>query len=208
MAVATTKKLSTKERILVACRDLFNERGPDSVTTAEIAAAVGINEGNLYYHFQRKELMLDALFARFEADLGSTATSAAAIDKADFFRGYIESWFRLMWAWRFFYRDGASIHRLAPGLQPRLQKLSNAGQAQTRIEIEAFTAAGLMKATPDDIERLVVNAWIIAAYWIEFLRSTKGVSKITPQHLNWGAAQIAALFDPYLTAKGRRLADA
>ena len=205
---ATAKKQGTKERIIVACRDLFNARGPDSVTTAEIAAAVEINEGNLYYHFKRKEVMLEALFDWFESDLRNTAGQSDTIVAADFFRGYIESWFRLMWAWRFFYRDGAAIHRLAPGLQPRLQRLSRDGQAQTRAAIEAFGAAGLMAASPADVEKLVVNAWIIATYWIDFLRSTKGVGKITPKHLDWGAQQIAALFDPYLTAKGRTLARA
>ncbi len=202
----TKKKQSTKERILGSCRDLFNERGPDAVTTAEIAAAVGINEGNLYYHFQRKEMILEALFGQFEADLRETAGQGETLAKADFFRGYIDSWFRLMWAWRFFYRDGASLQRLAPGLRPRLQKLSADGQAQTRAAIDAFAAAGLTTATADDADRLVVNAWIIATYWIDFLRSTKGVGKITPKHLDWGAQQIAALFDPYLTAEGRRLA--
>ncbi|MDB5628483.1 MAG: TetR family transcriptional regulator [Tardiphaga sp.] len=210
MAVATTakQKQSTKARILACCRDLFNERGPEAVTTAEIAAAAGINEGNLYYHFQRKELMLDALFNLFENDLRATADQSHEVGEAAFFRGYIPSWFRLMWAWRFFYRDGASIHRLAPTLQPRIRQLSRDGQARTRAAIAQFARAGLMKATPDEIERVVVNGWIIATYWLDFLRSTQGVGKITPKHLDAGAHQIRALFEPYLTAKGRALADA
>src|SRR5271154_2281816 len=46
---------STKGRVLRACLQLFNERGVGNVTTAEIAATVGINQGNLYYYFKRKE---------------------------------------------------------------------------------------------------------------------------------------------------------
>src|ERR1700722_18126853 len=42
---------STKGRVLLACLQLFNERGVSNVTTAEIAATVGINQGNLYYYF-------------------------------------------------------------------------------------------------------------------------------------------------------------
>src|SRR5882672_10032378 len=47
---AKTRGAKTRVRILSACRQLFNERGLSNVTTADIANAVGINEGNLYYH--------------------------------------------------------------------------------------------------------------------------------------------------------------
>ncbi|WP_148051082.1 TetR/AcrR family transcriptional regulator, partial [Pseudomonas fluorescens] len=71
---------STRDRILDAALDLFNGRGPDRVTTAEIAEAVKINEGNLYYHFRTKELLVLALFARFEVD---AVALVASVDRAD-----------------------------------------------------------------------------------------------------------------------------
>src|SRR5215468_6049840 len=66
---AKSRGAKTRVRILSACRQLFNERGPANVTTADIANAVGINEGNLYYHFQRKEHLVENLFDEFEANL-------------------------------------------------------------------------------------------------------------------------------------------
>ena len=72
----------TRAKILAACRELFNERGPAAVTTAEISAAVHINEGNLYYHFQRKEQILEALFDAFADQLLAVATSHAHRDEA------------------------------------------------------------------------------------------------------------------------------
>ncbi len=73
-------RFSTRDRILDAALDLFNGRGPDRVTTAEIAEAVKINEGNLYYHFRTKELLVLALFARFEVD---AVALVASVDGAD-----------------------------------------------------------------------------------------------------------------------------
>src|SRR5471032_3464824 len=72
-----TPRPKTRTRILEACKSLFNERGPVAVTTAEIAAAVGIQEGNLHYHFNRKEQILEALFSDFEQALRSVAVADA-----------------------------------------------------------------------------------------------------------------------------------
>ncbi|MCJ2070461.1 TetR/AcrR family transcriptional regulator [Methylobacterium sp. J-030] len=198
----------TRLRILDACRVLFNERGPGVVTTAEIAGAVGINEGNLYYHFQRKEQVLEALFAEFEQALRATATAYAASDDGPArYRTYLMGWFRTMWEWRFFYRDGSVVFRLAPQLRPRLRTLSDEGQALTRQALEAMQRAGLVAIPADGLDPLVINAWIVSAYWIDYLRSRRGIDAVTPAHIDWGAQQVLNLFLPYLTPQGRAEAE-
>jgi AcrR family transcriptional regulator len=210
MAEAAAKRRpKTRARILDASRALFNERGPGSVTTAEIAQAVGINEGNLYYHFQRKEQLLEALFADFEHALNAAATAyAAGGDEPERFRSYLGGWFGTMWEWRFFYRDGAVVFRLAPGLRPRLKALSDEGQALTRHAVEAMRAAGLLRIEPDELDGLIINAWIVSTYWIDYLRSRRGIAEVTREHVAWGARQVSSLFVPYLTPQGRALAEA
>ena len=71
----------TRDKVLEASLELFNARGVRSVTTAEIARTVGINEGNLYYYFQKKEQLVTALFVAFEAEIRVTA--AGDITRAD-----------------------------------------------------------------------------------------------------------------------------
>ena len=193
--------------MLSACRDLFNERGPAAVTTAEIAAAVGINEGNLYYHFQRKEQILEALFSAFEARLEAVATAYVAPGGATRYAPYLAGWFTLMWEWRFFYRDGATIFRLAPSLRARLKTLSDAGQDHVRQALAGMQAAGLLAAGPAETEHLIVNAWIVSTYWIDYLRSRRGLGEVRREHLDWGAAQVASLFRPYLTEAGLAAAE-
>jgi AcrR family transcriptional regulator len=200
---ATPTRQNTRARILAACRDLFNERGPADVTTAQIAAAVGINEGNLYYHFNRKEQILEALFGEFEQELRDVAAAGVAYSGDPERQGdYLSGWFKLMWEWRFFYRDGGLIYRLAPSLRSRLQALSDYGQEQVRRVLHGQKRAGLIDASPEEIEQLIVNAWIVSTYWIDYLRSRHGVAQITRDHVNWGAFQVMSLFRPYLTAKG------
>ena len=45
---------TTRERILRTSRDLFNENGYAGTTLSEIASALNIAEGNLWYHFRTK----------------------------------------------------------------------------------------------------------------------------------------------------------
>jgi AcrR family transcriptional regulator len=202
----TPKKETTRDRILVTCRDLFNARGPGDVTTAEIAAKVGINEGNLYYYFQRKEQILEALFQAFETALETAATADLSYaGDATRYREYLGGWFALMWEWRFIYRDGLAVCRLAPSLRKRVVALSDSSQAQVRRALNEMVHAGLIKARPKQLDRLNVNAWIIATYWIDYLRLRHGSGKITRKQLDWGATQVMSLYEPYLTEKGRML---
>ena len=198
----------TRARILATCRDLFNERGPDAATTAEIAARVGINEGNLYYHFRRKEQILEALFDAFEDSLRTAAASyEAPMDDRGRFGTYLTNWFTVMWEWRFFYRDGTAIFRLAPALRQRLRSASDEGQEHVRRALESMREAGLVRASPAEIESVIVNAWIVSSYWIDYLRSRRGIADVRREHVDWGAAQVASLFRPYLTPAGLAVVD-
>lgn len=201
--LAPIARPNTRARILDTCRKLFNERGPTDVTTAQIAATVGINEGNLYYYFNRKEQILEALYSEYEQAIHEVAVAGLAqSEDSENSTDYLSGWFRLMWEWRFFYRDGALIFRLAPSLRHRVRALSDDGQDQIRRVLKNRRKAGLLNATDGEIEHLIVNAWIVSSYWIDYLRSRHGVANITREQLGWGAAQVMSLFQPYLTPAG------
>lgn len=55
----------TRDRILDAALELFNERGTSAVTTNHVAAHAGISPGNLYYWFGDKEEIIRELYAGF-----------------------------------------------------------------------------------------------------------------------------------------------
>ena len=59
--------MKTRDRIVETARALFNEQGYGAVSTAALAAACGMAEGNLWYHFKTRRALLDALGERFAA---------------------------------------------------------------------------------------------------------------------------------------------
>ncbi|WP_163284439.1 TetR/AcrR family transcriptional regulator, partial [Enterobacter hormaechei] len=66
----------TAERILEVTLDLFNAFGEPNVSTTLISAELKISPGNLYYHFPAKDELVNALFGRYEAELGELLAAA------------------------------------------------------------------------------------------------------------------------------------
>lgn len=61
--------MGTREIILQCARELFMERGYNSVSMRDIAEAAGIRVGNLTYHFPRKELLVEAIYSAPESKM-------------------------------------------------------------------------------------------------------------------------------------------
>ena len=189
----------TRDRILAQSLALFNERGLGRVTTAEIAAACGIREGNLQYHFPRKSGLVEALFAVFEAEAEAVAGRLPA-DPAtlDALLSYQRGWFDLIWRYRCVYRDGIAMVEIAPALRPRVHALRGRTQALARGVFEAAVRAGRLRIAPEALGRLIDNAWIVSSHWMS--HRLQGGTTLSQADLDWGFTQVRDLFTPYLVA--------
>lgn len=192
-----------RARVLETCRRLFNRKGCYSVTTAEIARALGMNEGHLHYYFNTKTQIYLALFDEFEQRLA--AAGARGLDRlaeAERYVDYLQNWFTVMWRYRFFYRDYRGTHRVMPGLRQRLAEIHATGQARIRRVLEDMTALGLLRTTEEEREALLVNGWIVFTYWIDYLAVLRGSERLNKSDLELGLRQIESLYTPYLTRRG------
>jgi AcrR family transcriptional regulator len=59
----------TKQKILDASLQLFNEYGVSNVRLQQIADETGISVGNLAYHFNNKEAITESLIANVTTSL-------------------------------------------------------------------------------------------------------------------------------------------
>lgn len=185
----------TRDRILEVCRRLFNERGPAVVTTALIAEAAEINEGNLYYYFKKKNDIVLALYDAFESDMGSERFRTETLDDGS--TDYLMASFKMMWHWRFFYRDSVTLYEMVPALRARTKAVAARSHERMRRLLQYRVQKGRLNCTPEEIEQLVVNSWLIMTFWIHYLQSSQGVQRLTRAHLDWGYAQVQSLYKPY-----------
>ncbi|MCZ7469575.1 TetR/AcrR family transcriptional regulator [Agrobacterium sp. O3.4] len=197
------RRARTRDRILDAALELFNGRGPDRVTTAEIAVAVDINEGNLYYHFRTKEALVLALFARFEADAMMLVATVAGADEgaAATYAGFLRQWFSLVWNYRFLFRDLVGLIALAPSLVEPVRTISAAMRLAVGEIVGRMQKAGLVTIPESERDAVLTNLWIVSTYWAAYLNLQEGVSEFGQQQLDWGLQQVSSLFRPYLSAE-------
>lgn len=200
-----TKGVSTRDRVLDSSLILFNEKGPDRVTTAEIARTAGINEGNLYYYFKTKEALLEALFKKLEADVSAFMTDASSNTATDpgIYSTFMRRWFSIIWAHRYLFRDLPGIIAVAPSLREPTRVLSIGMRLVVEGMLHQMGAADLIDVPVDDASQLLANVWIVSTYWAIYLSLQEGIDDLTPEHLDWGLRQVASLFKPYLSAVGK-----
>ncbi len=193
----------TREKILDVTLGLFNERGPDRVTTAEIAGDVKINEGNLYYHFRTKESLVLALFARFENDALALVATVDGADEAAAatYAGVLRQWFSLVWNYRFLFRDLVGLVALAPGLVEPVRTISAAMRLAVGHIVTRMQNAELVDIPEPEREAVLTNLWIVSTYWASYLNLQEGVSEFGSQQLEWGLRQVSSLFRPYLSSE-------
>ncbi|AYM81093.1 MULTISPECIES: TetR/AcrR family transcriptional regulator [Agrobacterium tumefaciens complex] len=195
----------TRQRILDAALVLFNERGPDHVTTAEIARAVEINEGNLYYHFRTKEALFLALFARFEADALAIVGKIDGADEAAAatYAGFLRLWFSLVWDYRFLFRDLVGLISSAPALVEPVRTISAAMRLAVGDIVARMEKAGLAVIPEEERSAVLTNLWIVSTYWAAYLNLQEGITEFGSQQLGWGLEQVSSLFRPYLSPEAK-----
>jgi len=205
----TRRAGSTRERLIDLSLRLFNDRGPDRVTTAQIAEAAGINEGNLYYHFKTKHALVLAVFDRFEAEVDALLRrSPGATPDPTAYMAFLQEWFGIVWSYRFLYRDLMALLAAAPELRRRVREVSTRLRMPVQNLIGNMRTAGLIAVPDEELEPLLANVWIVSTYWVVYLDVQEGVRTLRRAHLEWGLGQVASLFRPYFSDVARQWLDA
>jgi AcrR family transcriptional regulator len=202
---STAESTDTPDRILEAALALFNAEGSHAVSTRHIAAKLEISPGNLYYHFANKEEIVLRLYERIEAQL--MATLAPRGDKPQTFETilqYLDDIFGHMWQFRFFYCDVNALLREVPGLKERYRDLAERVRTRSRAIFDSMVESGWMDASPEQLDLLTTNAWIVLTQWFTHRQVIERRRTIQSSDIREGIRHLVALFSPLLKPPQRR----
>jgi len=200
-------RTTTRQRILDESRRLFNERGYAGTTIAEIAEAVGITEGNLWYHFRSKLDIVAAL--EDQARLASQGYRTGFPRDRPLPDSYVEIMFsamRTQWDYRFLLRDALQL-TLGHGAPPDPDMAAD--HAALHGMLRRMNKEGLLRRDPPaDLEMLSRSLFIVSRYWGDYLREVEGLERLDWPDQERGFRHHMAVLFPYLTASARRAFEA
>jgi AcrR family transcriptional regulator len=207
--------MKTRERILQASLDVFNQYGAPNVTTNHIADELDISPGNLYYHFRNKDEIIYYLFLRFEQQISDAleAPESRALNMEDMWL-YLHLVFESIWQYRFLYRDLDNILSRSRKLRMRFKRILERKIATSITICRGLVKAEVMNANSEEIEALANNIALVATYWINFQNVCRNVHSVDNvynvddmdgNHLGHGVFQVMALVSPFLREDMRAL---
>ncbi|PCC99009.1 TetR/AcrR family transcriptional regulator [Halopseudomonas pelagia] len=204
--------MKTRDRILQASLQLFNEQGERLVTTNHIAQHMGMSPGNLYYHFRNKQQIIAELFSHYEAQVDDYLQVPAGrelevADKAV----YLESIFRGLWEYRFLHRDLEHLLNSDAELAGRYRQFSRRCVQSGQTIYQGLVDAGILCAERTDPQALAINSWLLMTGWVGFLCASvldDQQPELTPELLRRGVYQVLSQETGLLTDRVRPAVEA
>ncbi len=193
---------NTQNKIISAAITLFNKEGASSVSLNRIAEQAGISKGNLHYHYSsRKEIIL-AIWRQIEAEMNAwtdnkpqpTMNNVAEITLRQL---------RLIWHYRFFYRELNVLLSKDPELRYCFVKVR-----KHRIDIiknffRSLVNNGVLQADLNDLEleNLIKTSWVVTDFWLSYISVEEDNVDISDMQECYRL--ILQLFNPVLTPEAR-----
>jgi AcrR family transcriptional regulator len=204
--------MKTRDRILAAALELFNQQGERNVTTNHIAAHLEMSPGNLYYHFKNKQEIIFELFLSYEATVDNNLNvpedrQLTIEDKLN----YLQKVFQGLWEYRFIHRDMEHLLMGEERLHARYREFFRRCQKKTEAIYQGLHDANIINIEQRDLEGLALNTWIVVTSWFSFLQCnllSNSEQSITLDMLKGGIYQIFQLERPYLTDQYREKVEA
>ena len=194
---------NTRQRILDESLQRFNRNGYSTTTLAEIAEAVGIAEGNLWYHFRTKIDLVKALVRQCRDEMEANRSRSATDSTADDYVGGILSAMRIQLRYRFLLRDYLQFSDSRRPLV--LDPDAIADRKMLRKLLGRLEREGMFRRDiPVDLEILARSLWIVTRYWPDYLREQDGCEDVTWTDHHRGFHHHFAVLLPYLTASARQ----
>lgn len=195
--------MKTREKIVHAALELFNQHGERSITTNHIADHIDISPGNLYYHFRNKQEIVREIFAFYAQELIERFTPVQENQESlVLLKRYLDSIFTLMWKYRFFYANLPEILSRDEELHQQYIEVQDKLQANLVAIMREFVSLQLLELNEDELKSLVRTLHLIACSWLAYQSAMSPKVAITEQMVQQGMLQMIAVVKPIATEQG------
>ncbi len=193
--------LRTRDRILATSLALFNADGVAKVSASRIAAELGMSQGNLHYHFRRKEEIVDRLVRRYEQEAGPVlAGPTSELASVDDLWLFLHLGFEKIFEYRFIYREIDYLTTEFLSLGARMRELTAQGIETLKRLCNQLAAAGCLRASEEEIAVLALQMILTATCWFTFARLLPETEHTGPGR---AAYQVLSLLVPFLADNER-----
>ncbi len=196
--------MTTKQRILDTSLKLFNEQGIDAITVRHIAKELGISHGNLCYHFQNTDVIIEKLYEQLLEELNELLSNSALLQQVSIklFHDLSEFVFNKLYKYKFLMQDFVSIMRRNPNLKLKHRALVKNRKLLFQMGIGAGIQIGFLKKdiVEGQYENYFEQLFIISDFWLssaEILYEGTEDNKLK-KYINLAFTLIV----PYLTEQG------
>jgi AcrR family transcriptional regulator len=194
---------TTTDRILDVSRRLFNDKGYAATKLTEIASVVGISQGNLSYHFPTKRDLAMRLEAQTRERMQARWSAHRDGVVADDYVEHLLFAMNLSWENRFLLRDRAQYLEDSHAAEPDPDMAADFEELHGLV-LRAEKEGLFRRDLPLDLAMLARALWIVSRYWMDHLRESEGIVRITWPDQERGVRHHFAVLLPCLTAPARR----
>lgn len=201
------KGSNTKEKILETSLKLFNKFGIDSITVRHIAKEMNISHGNLCYHYPTANDIIWTLYNEMSTKINDTLNALQPDE--NLFQAHanaIRAIFEVSYEYRFFYLHIVEVMQRLPAIKKRHNQLIEERKLQIRQFWQMLRDHDLFRSdiSLEQYEVFISHCFLYGDFWI----SNSAISYKGPASakIDFYVKGYLALFVPYLTAKGKLLA--
>lgn len=197
---------NTKEKILQTALELFNAHGMAKVTLRTIANKMGISQGNLNYHFKKREDIVEALYFQIVESINHTVTNSMTSEN------HLEALFSVskaimvtFYKYQFFLLDFVLIMREHKTIKTHYVQLIKQREVEFLKMAEVLIENDILRKPlfSNEYNNLFKRFQILSDFWMSSAVVEK--NKITKGLVNEYSEIIYQSMFPYLSKKGQEL---
>lgn len=161
-------ELNTKQKILNASIQLFNEQGMANVRLQQIAHEIGISPGNLAYHFRNKEAIVTAINEELYREANDILFTYRVYPNLIDFDYQLNKYFAFTRKHPFYFLDMVDIERQYPGIKLKRRTHVSKMISQVRKRFDFNQQRGIIGAEPqkDSYDHTANTIWMLIAFWM------------------------------------------